>query len=174
MNTKKVLTPGTNFVRSIGGVFTHSDIINVSARNSVDKSTVLRTQESEVRILPGAPNKADVVQWQYTILVRQRSWVQSPPSAPVRGYSQQNYPNDRLLVRFQYLASCQISSQVEHSSRIVSRFIWRCNVMVAQHSKNCILTSIHPATISYPSVKGLVRGSIPGISTKHRPVSSAV
>jgi hypothetical protein len=34
-----------------------------------------------------------------------------------------NYPNDRLLVRLRYLASCQISSLVEHSSRIVSRFI---------------------------------------------------
>ena len=51
---------GTNFVRSIGGVFTYNDIMNMCARNSVDKSTVLRTQESEVRILPGAPVKADV------------------------------------------------------------------------------------------------------------------
>lgn len=55
--------PGTDFVRSIGGVFTHTDIINLCARNSVDKSTVLRTQESEVQILPGVPSKADVVQW---------------------------------------------------------------------------------------------------------------
>ena len=58
MKEKKVWKPGENFARLIGGVFTHSEIISI--RNSVDKSTVLRTQESEVQILPDAPVIADV------------------------------------------------------------------------------------------------------------------
>ena len=57
-HTKRVFKHGIIFVRSIGGVFTHSEILRI--RNSVDKSTVLRTRESEVRILPDAPVMADV------------------------------------------------------------------------------------------------------------------
>ena len=76
------------------------------------------TPSFQVRVLTCLPNLGNWYNWEHSSLASYSQRFDSAILHQVQDTYSKTITNDRLLVRLQYLASCQISSLVEHSSRM--------------------------------------------------------